>query len=99
MAQKSKDINVECPCCAARLTIDPALGRVIGHEEPPKQKPTANLDQATTLLREQAARREALFQQSTETEKMKHQLLERKFEEALKTSKDRPRPLRDFDLD
>jgi hypothetical protein len=99
MAQKNKDIHVECPCCTARLTIDPVLGKVIGHEEPPRQKPTADLGNASNLLREQAARREALFQQSTETEKQKHQLLERKFEEALRTSKDKPRPLRDFDLD
>lgn len=99
MPAKKNDIHVECPCCGARLTVDPGLGRVIGHEEPPRQKPSASIDDAASMLREQAARREALFRQSAETEKIKHQLLERKFEEALKTSKDRPRPLRDFDLD
>jgi len=99
MSVRKEDLHVECPCCGARLTIDPLLCRVIGHEEPPRQKPAANIDNAASMLREQAARREELFRQSTETEKMKHQLLERKFEEALRTSKDRPRPVRDIDLD
>jgi hypothetical protein len=53
------------------------------------------------LLREQAARREAIFRQSAADEKSKPQLLERKFEEALKKSKDQPieKPTRDIDLD
>jgi hypothetical protein len=53
------------------------------------------------LLREQRERREAIFKQSTEDEKSKSQLLERKFAEALKKSKDEPvtKPVRDFDLE
>lgn len=60
-----------------------------------------DLEQAGALLRQQAARREALFKQSTEDEKIKTQLLERKFRDALEKSKDEPvqRPTRDIDLD
>jgi hypothetical protein len=100
--RKKADLTVECPCCGARLTIDTFLQKVIAHEAPPQKMVNApDLDHASTLLREQAARREALFKQSAADEKTKSQLLERKFEEALKKSKDQPisRPTRDFDLD
>jgi predicted amidophosphoribosyltransferase len=99
---KSSSLNVTCPCCGARLTVDPKLGKVVAHEAPPRKPQNApDLNHAGTLLREQAARREAIFRQSTEDEKSKSQLLERKFEEALKKSKDQPveRPTRDIDLD
>lgn len=97
---KSNDIVVTCPCCDARLTIDPKLQKVISHEAPPKTSDAPNLDRAAALLREQAARREALFKQSTENEKIKSQLLERKFEAELQKSKDEPvkKPTRDIDL-
>jgi hypothetical protein len=99
---KSNSISVPCPCCGAQLTIDPNLQKVVAHEEPPARHQTApDLDQAAALLRAQAARREALFRQSAADEKSKPQLLERKFEEALKKSKDQPieKPTRDIDLD
>ena len=97
---KSNDIIVICPCCDARLRIDSTLGRVISHEAPPKATNAPDLDRATALLKEQAAHREALFKQSTENEKIKIQLLERKFEAALEKSKDEPiqKPTRDIDL-
>jgi len=97
---KTPDITVECPCCSAKLTIDPALQKVIAYEEPPKQTNAPDLDHATSLLQEAAARREAMFRQSTENEKTRSQVLERKFEEAFKKSKDQPvtKPTRDIDL-
>ncbi len=56
---------------------------------------------ASQLLRKEAARREAHFQESAEEERIKSQLLERKFEEALRKTKDQPvtRPTREIDLD
>jgi len=97
---KIPDILIDCPCCGAKLTIDPALAKVIAHEVPPKQNTGPDLDHVDSLLKEAAARREALFKQSTENEKTRTQLLERKFEEAFKKSKDEPvtKPTRDIDL-
>ena len=97
---KTTDITVDCPCCGAKLTIDPSLRKVIAYEEPPKQSNAPDLDHAASLLREAAARREAMFRQSTENEKTRSQVLERKFEEAFKKSKDQPvtKPMRDIDL-
>jgi len=52
-------------------------------------------------LQEQAQRREDKFRESWQAEKIKEDVLNRKFEEALKKAKDQPadRPLRDFDLE
>jgi len=83
------------------LKLDAALRKVIAHQSPPKHVKAPDLDRATQLLQKEAARREALFKQSTEEEKIKTQLLERKFEEALKKTQDEPPspPTRDIDLD
>lgn len=94
--------SVACPCCGANITVDTKLQKVIAHEAPPpKHHDAPDLGRAGALLREQAARREAIFRQSEADEKSKTELLERKFAEALKKSKDQPvtRPTRDFDLD
>ncbi len=99
---KDTNISVTCPCCGAKMVVDAHLKKVIAHEAPPQRHQHApDLDHAGALLREQAARREALFKQSAADEKSKPQLLERKFEEALKKSKDQPveKPTRDIDLD
>jgi hypothetical protein len=97
---KTLDFTVTCPCCSAKLTVDSDLKKIISHEAAPRQSNAPDLDHAAALLREQAAKREALFRQSTENEKIKSQLLDRKFEAALEKSKDEPirRPTRDIDL-
>jgi phage terminase large subunit GpA-like protein len=96
-----RKFEVACPCCGARLTLDAELGKVIAHQAPPKHAKAPDLDHAGQLLEKEKARREALFHQSTEDEKIKSQVLERKFEESLEKAKQGPvtRPARDIDLD
>lgn len=100
---ESSTIEVFCPCCGARLKVDAVLGRVIAHEAAPKPKrPEADhLNRASAVLQKQAEQREAHFRSSAEEEKIKSDLLARKFEEALKKSRGEPitRPQRDIDLD
>ncbi|HKS76327.1 MAG TPA: hypothetical protein VJQ82_24145 [Terriglobales bacterium] len=95
------EIELECPCCGTRLKIDASLGKVIWHGQPPKKTEVPDIDHSTQLLEKEKARREAIFQKSAEDQKSKAQLLEKKFEEAIKRSKDEPivRPSREFDLD
>ena len=97
------DTNLEltCPCCGARLKIDASLGKVIFHEAPPKLAHAPDLDHAARLIEKEKARREALFKQSAEEEKSKSQLLDRKFQEILKKTKEEPAgpPIRDIDLE
>ena len=90
-----------CPCCGATLTLDAELGKVLFHQAPPKQDKGPDLDDAARLLKQEAERREAIFRQSAEEEKIKSDLLDRKFREAFEKTKDQPtgKPLRDFDLD
>lgn len=94
-------MEIKCPCCGAFLRIDAALGRVVGHEPATKHAKARDLSQATRLLEKERARREAIFLKSAENEKSKAAFLQRKFEEALKESQDKPiiPPTRDIDLD
>ncbi len=98
---KRSTTEVVCPCCGARLKVDLRLGQVIAHEPSKKRLPAPDLDHAAELLRKEAERREDLFRRSAEGEKTKAEVLERKFEEALKKTQGEPptRPLRDIDLD
>jgi hypothetical protein len=100
MARLKSEIEVTCPCCQSTLVIDLNLGRVLGHKEPERgDKP--ELDDAHRILAEQAAKREAVFQQSVESEKTRGDALSKRFEEALKQARQEPvtKPTRDFDLD
>ncbi len=94
-------IEVTCPCCQAKLTVDPELAVVLSHAAPPKAAPDVDITDAARILQEQAQRREDKFRESWEAEKKKEDVLTRKFEEALKKAKDQPleKPVRDFDLD
>jgi hypothetical protein len=100
MAKLKSEIEVQCPCCSATLVIDTNLRRVIAHREPDRgDKP--ELSEAARILADEAARREALFEQSFHAEQNRDDALARRFEEALKQAKKEPitKPTRDFDLD
>jgi hypothetical protein len=100
MAKLQSEFDAACPCCGATLTIDVNLRRVIGHQEPERgDKP--ELSDAQKILAEQAARREAIFEESVRSEKTRGDDLARRFEEALRQARDEPvtKPTRDFDLD
>jgi len=100
VAKLKSEFEVTCPCCSAALVVDGNLQRVVRHSDPPSG-PKPELDNAQRILAEQAARREALFQQSFAAEKGKDDALARRFEEALKQAREEPitKPTRDFDLD
>src|SRR5713226_3760817 len=100
MARLKSELEVICPCCQATLVIDLNLGRVVAHHEPDRgNKP--ELSQAQRILDDEAARREAIFQQSVDAEKTRGDALSKRFEEALRQARDEPvtKPVRDFDLD
>ncbi|HEY3885223.1 MAG TPA: hypothetical protein VGL62_08460 [Vicinamibacterales bacterium] len=100
MATLKSEFEVACPCCTATLVIDANLRRVVRHSEPASAN-RPELDQAHRILAEEAARREALFQQSVAAERTRGDALSKRFEEALKQARQEPitKPTRDFDLD
>ena len=100
MARLKSELEVTCPCCHSSLVVDLNLGRVVSHAEPDRgNKP--ELSDAQRIIAEEAARREAIFQQSVDAEKTRGDALSRRFEEALRQAKQEPisKPTRDFDLD
>ena len=100
MARLKTEIEITCPCCQSTLVVDVNLGRVISHQEPERgNKP--DLTDAQRIVAEEAARREAIFRQSVESEKTRGDALAKRFEEALKQARQEPitKPTRDFDLD
>jgi hypothetical protein len=101
MSRKSADtFEVACPCCQAKLVVDRTLGIVLSHVGPVRP-PSIDLDNTARHLREHDDAVEAKFRASVEAEKMKEDVLARKFAEGLKKAKDGPieKPIRDFDLD
>src|SRR5262249_43841876 len=102
MAKQSETFEVGCPCCGAVLKIDSETRAVIAHVAPIKPKTFADLDAAHKAMREQEGRKESLFQQAVAEEKNKADVLEKKFQEAMKKAKESPEEgpmIRDFDLD
>jgi hypothetical protein len=99
--QSTLPIEVMCPCCQSKLTVDPELCVVLSHVTPPKAAPDVDINDAARILAEQARKREDKFRDSWEAESKKEDVLNRKFEEALKKAKDQPteKPMRDFDLE
>jgi hypothetical protein len=100
MARLKSELEITCPCCQSTLIVDTNLGRVVSHKEPERgNKP--ELSEAQRILAEEAARREAMFQQSVDSEKTRGDALSKRFEEALRQARQEPvtKPMRDFDLD
>jgi hypothetical protein len=94
------EFETTCPCCQSTLVIDVNLRRIVRHEEPARgDRP--ELSDAQRILAEEAARREAIFQQSVAAERTRGDALSKRFEEALRQAKQEPitKPTRDFDLD
>lgn len=102
MAKGSPSFEVTCPHCNAVLKVDPTTKAVIAHTAPVVPKTFNDIEEAARAMKEQDNRRDSIFRQSVEAQKHASDLLEKKFQEALKKAKESPdtgKPIRDFDLD
>ena len=102
MAKDATTFEVTCPCCTAVLKVDPSERAVIAHTAAVKPRTFADMEEAARAMKEQDNRRESIFRQSVEAQKHASDLLEKKFQEAVKRAKESPdtgKPIRDFDLD
>jgi hypothetical protein len=94
------DFELLCPCCDARLKIDPELRAVIAHEAPKAVRAFQTVDDAIGALKIHDVERERKFAASVEAEKSKKEVLNRKFDELFdKAKKDDSKPVREIDLD
>jgi hypothetical protein len=102
MSQEPQEpFEVLCPCCQAKLRVDPEMRAVLSHELPPEERSIKDLTDAVKGLKAEAAQRQARFEESLKLQKSKKDLLDKKFQDALKRTKDVPlsKPIRDIDLD
>jgi hypothetical protein len=102
MAKTAPAFEVTCPCCSAVLKVDVQDKAVISHTAPLKPRTFNDIEEAARAMKEQDSRRDSIFRQSVENQKHASDLLEKKFQDALKKAKESPdtgKPIRDFDLD
>ncbi len=84
------------------MKVDPETRAVIAHTAAVKPKTFADMEEAARSMREQDSRRDSVFRQSVEAQKNASEVLEKKFQEAVRKAKESPdtgKPIRDFDLD
>src|SRR5260370_34918483 len=98
--RNSENLHVTCPCCQAKLTVDPVFGAVLSHEAPVKAGPTVDLSDSQKIPAEQNRQREDKFADSSFKETNKEEIRAKKFEEAIRKAKAPPtgKPVRAFDL-
>lgn len=102
MAKNPPQFDITCPCCNAVLKVDATEKAVISHIAPVKPKMFNDIEEAARAMKEQDSRRDSIFRQSVENQKHASELLEKKFQEAVRKAKETPdtgKPIRDFDLD
>jgi hypothetical protein len=98
MAGSHDPLEITCPCCSTKLTLDRDNGDVL-HEQRPRSA-EVSWDHALQAGKNKQAEAEALFNQGMDRERRADDILEKKFKEALKRAdkSDAPPP-RIFDLD
>ena len=103
MSKKADNtFEVTCPCCSATLKVDAGTEAVISHTPAPVKRTFNDFEEAARAMKAQEGRKESLFAQSVAAEKNKAELMEKKFQEAVRKAKETPdtgKPIRDFDLD
>jgi len=84
------------------LKVDTESQAVISHTAPVKPRTFNDIEAAARAMKEQDSRRDSIFRQSVEAQKHASDLLEKKFQEAVKKAKESPdtgKPIRDWDLE
>ena len=102
MAKNVPAFEVTCPCCNAVLKVDAQTKAVISHTAAVKPKMFEDIEAAARAMKEQDSRRDSIFRQSVEAQKHASDLLEKKFQEAVKKAKESPdtgKPIRDWELE
>ncbi len=84
-------LTVVCPCCEAKIILDQLTGAVLAHQEP-DSGPAKTFEQAAAdekNKRQEAADR---FSQAFHEHEHREEILEKKFEEAVKRAENDDKP-------
>lgn len=88
----SDSLQVDCPCCGAKLTVDRSTGDVVSSEA---ARPVGKtFEEAIGNVRSGGRRREEAFTKAFDKTRRLDDLLEKKFEEAKKKAAEDDSPLR-----
>ncbi len=96
VSKKTKRLEITCPCCQSRLQVEPSSGLVISSQA---RKSKTSLEEAIGLEKERKSKADDLFAQAFQDEKRRHDLLEKKFQEALKVKDELEDPVRPLEFD
>jgi hypothetical protein len=95
----SEPLEITCPTCATRMSIDPDTGAVLHHEQPKVTEKTSLED----AFRTERTRQEGAgdrFRKAFEQTSQQEDILQKKFKEAQKRAeKDPNKPRSPFDLE
>ena len=96
----SDRLDVTCPCCSTRLTVDAATGEILAEERPQADR-TKSFEDAMTSVRGSAKKREEAFAKAFDRTQNLDDLLQKKFEEARKKAAQDPsaKPHNPLDFD
>ena len=83
-----RELDIVCPCCETRLSVDAETGVVL-HEDR-KKKPRPSFENALAEERQRQAESDDLFGKALASERNNRALLERKFEKALEKAAEEP---------
>lgn len=98
--EETQKVETICPTCGTRMTVDAATGAVLWHEEPPKAKERASLEERIRALEDQKRATAEKVAKEQQALKDRSRILEEKVKEAMKrVDKDAPPPTRPIDLD
>jgi hypothetical protein len=92
-----KQIEVSCPCCATRLTIDVLTSRVLRSASPAERDETGKIvldenrwDRANTKVKDRGERGQDVFDAALSKEKSREKDLDELFDKARKKAKREP---------
>lgn len=100
---KDQRLNIRCPDCGSDITVDLTSGQVVFHTA--KHQTSAagkDFDRLLAGLDESKARADEVFQREMAALEDQDRLMEEKFREAMRRSKEEPEqdpPIRPWDLD
>ena len=94
-------LDIRCPCCEARIVVDPDTGAILRFERPKEKGGRVSLEEAFRSEKERKKEAGARLAQAFGELQKKDEILEKRFQEALRKAKESPdeKPLHPFDKD